>query len=661
MLSKRILSSITTLALCMSFMIPPTAFAAASFTGGTNVSGGLNVQVSITDLQVTGVDAGDTVPVFLYVPAGSLSMTTTTGLTFTGWTSGQRLYFSGTRTDVNNALATLKYTHSSAGTFTLEASIIAAGQIYDPTTQHIYEVVNHGSPISATAARSAATSRTINGVTGYLANITSSDENTFVAARITQDGWFGASDAAIEGDWVWLDGPESGTLFWRGTAGGTAFWYENWAGSEPNQAGDEDCSQFYANGSGWNDLPCSGTLNYYIVEYGAPGNLPNIASDTLDITLTTDTTTQAPTLTSPASNSTQNTLQLTYSLPEVPTAGSVSVVFDNWTHANTYIMEDAQSVNVPMFLYRWASFFEEPVFYSGVSEDYLLLWAWPWPGTLPDGVYTVTLSYQDYLGNPASTDVATAVTIDTTPPDVPTITAPIAHDKIISITSTAWGTCETGATVSMSNIHLSTNPTTTLCTDGAFSIPVLWLDWVGNASQTLIFKQTDWVGNIGNEITVIVDYASQTWGGWNRGWNPGREDQIEEKVQLVEKRKEEIIIANEPAEEASEILKEWIETIFNAADEKICTVNPYLKIPIKLGRKNNVEDVKLLEQFLNRYEDADLVVDGLYSREDFNAVIKWQEKYADDILKPWGLKKWTGYIYKTSLAKIKEIEEGLCK
>ena len=60
-------------------------------------------------------------------------------------------------------------------------------------------------------------------MSGYLANITSSDENSFVAARITQDGWFGASDAGIEGDWVWLDGPESGTLFWRGTAGGTSF------------------------------------------------------------------------------------------------------------------------------------------------------------------------------------------------------------------------------------------------------------------------------------------------------------------------------------------------------------------------------------------------------------------------------------------------------
>jgi hypothetical protein len=30
-------------------------------------------------------------------------------------------------------------------------------------------------------------------------------------------------------------------------------------------------------------------------------------------------------------------------------------------------------------------------------------------------------------------------------------------------------------------------------------------------------------------------------------------------------------------------------------------------------------------------------------------------------LKPWGIKKWTGYIFRTSLAKIKEIEENACK
>lgn len=70
--------------------------------------------------------------------------------------------------------------------------------------------------------------------------------------------------------------------------------------------------------------------------------------------------------------------------------------------------------------------------------------------------------------------------------------------------------------------------------------------------------------------------------------------------------------------------------------------------------------MKLLEAFLNRYENANLPIDGIYSRKDFRAVIKWQEKYAQDILTPWGLKKGTGYVYTKSLAKIKEIEEGGC-
>jgi hypothetical protein len=223
MFFKRLLSVSTMIALCVSLILPTTTFADADFSDGTDVSGDTNIAISIPDLQVTGAAPGDTIPVFLYVPAGSLSMSTTTGLTFTGASSGQRLYFSGTLTSINNALATLQYTHSSAGTLTLEASLIGPGQIYNPDNGHIYEVVNNGSPITATDARTAALARSINGVDGYLANITSSNENDFVQARITQDGWFGASDAGTEGDWVWLDGPESGTLFWQGNNFGTAF------------------------------------------------------------------------------------------------------------------------------------------------------------------------------------------------------------------------------------------------------------------------------------------------------------------------------------------------------------------------------------------------------------------------------------------------------
>lgn len=669
---QKVISSITTLALCVSLVTPMTTFAAATFTGGTNVSGGLNVQVPITDLQITGVGAEETVPVFLYVPAGSLSMTTTTGITFTGSNSGQRLYFSGTRTNVNNALATLRYTHSSAGTYTLEASIIGAGQIYDPSTQHIYEVVNNGSPITATAARSAATSRSINGVSGYLANITSSEENAFVAARITQDGWFGASDAGIEGDWVWLDGPESGTLFWRGTFTGTSFWYENWANNEPNQSGDEDCSQFYANGSGWNDLPCSTTLNYYVVEYGAPGNLPNVASETLDITLSADTTTQTPTLTSPASNSRQNTLQLTYTLPEAPLANSVRVIFHNWTHSNTYIMGDTQSVNVPMFLHRQASFFEDPISYAGVVEDVMLLWLAQWPGTLPDGTYTVTLSYQDYLGNPASTAVASSVTIDTIAL-APGIQRPSNHEKILSATSLAEWTCETGATVSISHANLSTNPTTVVCSGGTFSTNITFSSGL-NSEFTLSFTQTDLAGNVSSATTKLVRYASASGGGGGKTTYFGCRDdkainydsESTHKAELCEYKKVEPTPKTET--ESANTTKENISqekpiqeshTVLNSAPTE-CNIAQYTTETIRLGRKNNPEQVKLLEQFLNRYENAHLEVNGIYEKADFEAVIRWQEKHTDDILKPWGLKKGTGYVYTRSLAKIKALEEASC-
>jgi hypothetical protein len=105
MFFKRILSSITTLALCMSFMIPPTAFALNEITDGSDASGAINTNIAL-NWQITG---SGTIPVHLYVPSGTLSMATTTGLTFTGSPTGSSLYFSGSLNDINAALATLRY------------------------------------------------------------------------------------------------------------------------------------------------------------------------------------------------------------------------------------------------------------------------------------------------------------------------------------------------------------------------------------------------------------------------------------------------------------------------------------------------------------------------------------------------------------------------
>ncbi len=326
---KRLTSLSTAFCLLLhSFSIFTYATPPNGITGGSDTSGGTNATISISDWQVTG---SGTIPVHLYVPSGTLSMTTTTGLTFSGSSSGSSLYFSGSLADVNAALATLRYTNGSAGVYTIELSLVDAGQVYYPANSHIYEVVNNGSVITGGAARTAALARSINGVSGYLANITSQEENDFISGRLASDGWFGASDAEVEGTWKWLDGPEAGTTFWIGNFSGSAQdgAYQNWHSGEPNQAGNEDCSEFYANGSGWNDLSCSGSVNSYVVEYGAPGNLVSIPSDSLDVTVSADTVTQTPTLTSPASSSTQRTLQLTYSLPEVPLAGSVTVGLNN--------------------------------------------------------------------------------------------------------------------------------------------------------------------------------------------------------------------------------------------------------------------------------------------------------------------------------------------
>ncbi len=266
--------------------------AGETIEGGAAVSGRVNQQITVSDISIGGTGDG-TVPVKLTVNSGSLWLGTTDGLTFTGPATGSTLTFSGARSDVNAALATLHYVSTSAGNDTLEVALAAPDQIYNEDNGHVYQYI--GDQVTWQDAYDAAAAATYDGVPGYLATITSQAENDFIQSKLSGDGWLGASDSddyGGEGVWEWAAGPEAGTNFYNGQNGeidGTTVdgQYANWHDGEPNQSGDEDCLETYIENGDWNDWSCDNTTGY-VIEFGTDGDLPS-AIPSKDVSITTTT------------------------------------------------------------------------------------------------------------------------------------------------------------------------------------------------------------------------------------------------------------------------------------------------------------------------------------------------------------------------------------
>lgn len=79
---------------------------------------------------------------------------------------------------------------------------------------------------------------------------------------------------------------------------------------------------------------------------------------------------------------------------------------------------------------------------------------------------------------------------------------------------------------------------------------------------------------------------------------------------------------------------------------------PYLTTFMKIGKVNDVTEVKKLQTFLNEFNNANLPVTGFFGTLTDKAVKDLQAKYSNEILKPWdnagvttNLQP-TGYAYK---------------
>lgn len=233
------------------------------------------------------------------VPAGG---TNADGITFAYDASRGVLTLSGTATvaQYEAALRSVRYNNTSDNpdvsprTITMTIGNVVALTIGG--VNHYYEVVS--GPLSWTAAKLAAENRTFQGMTGYLATLTSQAENDFVREKLIADAWMGASDdyllinaatgtttyanqAAAEGHWYWVTGPEKGSRISDGngnpvTVNGS---YSYWNSGEPNNSGSEHYGQIYSTGAApgrWNDLPNSSQLAY-VVEYSDNGGTPSFS------------------------------------------------------------------------------------------------------------------------------------------------------------------------------------------------------------------------------------------------------------------------------------------------------------------------------------------------------------------------------------------------
>lgn len=294
-----------------------SAVSGANWAAG---SGTLKAVISSSGGQIRTTSTTNLSAVTGYAALGESSLSSSSGR--------YEMAFTGTAANLNAALATLQVNNTTGlGDIVVEIVPSDISVFTNPdtgiTSYYYVETVNatwSAARTSALAMVKADLGLPADYDNGYLANVTSAAENAFLTEKLNADSWMGASDeqtlitnaiaarnadiaagritgevsntvtyanqAAVEGFWYWIDGPERGLMFYNdrtglNVSGGTgrvtaANEWSNWAVGEPNDSGQtEHYAQFYSSNkdagpppqSNWNDLPNSSSLDY-IVEFG---------------------------------------------------------------------------------------------------------------------------------------------------------------------------------------------------------------------------------------------------------------------------------------------------------------------------------------------------------------------------------------------------------
>lgn len=288
------------LLLILAVFFTADAFAQVSFTGsGTATSVANNAPAIVVDNSLVITTAlslnGARVSISANFASGDVlaydPLSLPGGVTGTYNATSGILTFTGTATAAQYQVLLRTVTFNTTAASALQRTIVfnLGTAVSYAGTNHFYEFIT-GS-FTWTAAKADAATKSLFGMQGYLATITSQGENDFIQQKITGDGWIGASDdysqinaatgtatyanqSASEGKWYWVTGPvgETGTQFsnLNATPVSVSSRFMNWNSGEPNNSGaTEHYGEIYSStGTGkWNDLSNTNNLGY-VVEYG---------------------------------------------------------------------------------------------------------------------------------------------------------------------------------------------------------------------------------------------------------------------------------------------------------------------------------------------------------------------------------------------------------
>jgi hypothetical protein len=363
------ISTLSVLALLLTLLSGPAQASSAISIATTNFGAGVASNVGVS---LSGFDQTQNYQVTVKfvntltdadVTNGTLAATQSGTSLISGYLSysAAKLGFKGTYAQIAAALSTLTWNPSTAsGDTSIRIGIATqpgTNEFYDANSSRYYKYVS--TPTAWATARTAAENTYLFGLRGYLAEITTSAENNFIANETSATNiWIGATEDAdtarvFDGSsytglagqrWIWQGAIQTPLPTGSGGAAGNtgntlSGVFSSWASLEPNNdlKPGQDCAVTNWNGKKgeWNDLQCTNSQAYFI-EFGGRADETSTASIT---TLTT--TVVAQTLTAPGAP-TLNTVtagdkRLTIAFTAGATGGSAITDYEYSLNGGAYI------------------------------------------------------------------------------------------------------------------------------------------------------------------------------------------------------------------------------------------------------------------------------------------------------------------------------------